>query len=344
MSAENTVNLEGDNSNGQRIFQAVAALCIVVFGGTLGFMQIQDWDFWRALFFVLITVTTVGYSADGLTPAGEVFTAVLLVGGIGTATYAFGVIVRASVGAQLSWRQNMHKQIKKMSGHYIVCGFGRIGRTVCGRLAAAGYQVVVIEGVNDAVQEARERGFPALRGNATEDEVLQQAGIMRARGVVCAVNSDSDNIVITLGAREMRPDITIIARVDEDGATRKISRAGATKVVSPFRTGAIDIANAIIRPNVSEFLQGSSQEPSDLELSEIAVEQGSLLAGRCLGDFTHSGSAGVVFVAIKRSDGSKLVGPSVTARLNAGDVVIVAGDPRGLAAVRERAGQGQMAS
>lgn len=314
-------------SKRRQIITAIVLLLVVVMGGTTGYMLIEGWGFWRSFFFVLISITTVGYHAEGLSTSGEQFTALLLIGGISTATYAFGVIVQASILAQLSWRLKMHRQIRRLKEHFIVCGFGRIGRPVCERLEAAGHDVVVIEGDQNALEEARERGFLAIRGNATEDEVLLEAGVGRAKGIVCAVNSDADNIVIALGARELRPDIQIVARVDEDGATRKIQRAGADHVVSPFRTAAMDIANGILQPNVTGFLSQANHTDGGFELSEVTVDVGSRGDGRSIAALRRQGSAELVFVAIKRVDGTTNLGPTDVERVAGGDVIIVAGPP-----------------
>ncbi len=220
----------------------------------------------------------------------------------------------------------MQRQISRLSDHFIVCGFGRIGRPVCEKLQAEGIPCVVIEGDHDALETARERGFLAIRGNATEDDVLIDAGIERARGIVCAVNSDADNIVIALGARELRPDIIITARVDEDGATRKIRRAGANQVVSPFRTAAHDIANSILRPHVTAFLERTSQADGGFELSEVSVGE-KVAESWTVGRLRAKAGRNIVFVAIKKADGTTNLGPSDIEMFESGDVLIVAGEP-----------------
>ncbi|MCP4601104.1 MAG: potassium channel protein [Proteobacteria bacterium] len=309
----------------RRALLAVVSILVVIFGGTLAFVAVEGWDFWRAFFFTLITVTTVGYGAEGLSANGERVTAVLLIGGIGTATFAFGIIMRWAVDTQLAWRSRMENRIGQLSGHYIICGFGRIGRTICQRLTEANLPFVVIDGEHEACEDAKAKGLLAIRGNATEDDVLISAGIERAKGIVCAVNSDSANIVTTLGAREMRPDITIFARVDEDGAARKIRRAGASHIVSPFRTGAIDIANAIIHPNLSAFLQSSGAGEGNFELSEITVSKSSEIVGQTIASARSTGEDKVVFVAIKRADGSTVIGPQDSTVFKPDDVVIIGG-------------------
>jgi len=333
------------SASSNRILRAVLLLCIVVVGGAVGFMVVEGWGFWQALFFTLITITTVGYGAEGLTQAGERFTTLLLVGGIGTATYAFSVIVQTAVGSQLGWRRRMQRKIDRLRDHFIICGFGRIGRTVCEELQSASVSLVIVDADADAYQRACDQGYLAVRGKATEDEVLQQAGIARAKGIVCAVDSDSDNIVIALGAREMSPDITIIARVEEDGAARKIRRAGATHVVSPSRTGGVDIAHTVLRPHVANLMRRTGDDDGDFELNEVVVEKGSFLDGHSPQEWGKEHWDDIVAVAVRRSDGTTQIRPGGGTVFQAGDILIIAGSPSSLDKIYNRAiGHGSQAA
>ena len=191
-----------DTGRQRRLRRAILALSVVLTGGTLGFMIIEPtWGLWRSLYFTLITVTTVGYSDEGLSAQGRGFTTILLVAGIATASYAFSQIVQAAVSYQFAWRRRMQKDIDRLRDHYVVCGMGRVGRAVCKQLTENSTPFVVIEQDIDRFQQAPSYGFLAILGTATEDAVLLQAGIKRARGIVCAFDSDSENIVITLSAR-----------------------------------------------------------------------------------------------------------------------------------------------
>lgn len=328
----------GSVSPAVRITRALGVLVAVVLIGTLGFTIIEGWDVWRALFFTLITITTVGYSADGLTTAGERFTTFLLIGGIGTAGYAFGAVIQTAVDSQLAWRRRMQKKIDKLRDHHIICGFGNIGRVVGEQLAAASLPFVIIESNDKIYEDAVDRGYLAVQGGATEDENLVLAGIERAAGIVCAVNADSDNIVIALGAREMRPDIRIIARVEDEGSTRKIRRAGASQVISPSRTGALDIADTIIHPHTSEFLH-SAEDANRFELGDVVIAPESAIAGRSIRELGGGDLDEIVFVAIKRLGGATRIRPGGDTRLQGGDVLIVAGKPANLAWLARQAGQ-----
>ncbi|MCK4414838.1 MAG: potassium channel protein [Candidatus Eisenbacteria sp.] len=320
-----------------RIARAAAVLCFVVCVGTVGFVIVEGWDIWRSLFFTLVTITTVGYGAEGLSEAGERFTTLLMIGGIGTAAYAFGAIVDGAVSYRLDWRRRMQGQIDRLRDHYVICGFGRIGRTVCERLAQESVSMVVVDPDEDALQVARELGYLTIRGSATEDEVLLRAGVERARGVVGVVNADSDNIVITLSAREINPNLTIIARADDEGSMRKVRRAGATHVVSPYRTGALEVANAIVQPNVTEFLSRAHAGDGGFELGEVTLSEDSPLVGRTIREHGREEGAGIVFVATKRADGTTRVRPGGETEFRPGDVVIIASGAEGIARLSQHA-------
>jgi voltage-gated potassium channel len=325
MKSHTLLNSKGETANKNHILAAITALAVVIAGGTFAFHTSENWTVWKSFFFTLITVTTVGYDASGLSYHGQHIAAVLILGGIGTATYAIGVIIQYAVTAQFNWRKQMKYRIKNLENHYVICGFGRIGRTICKRLEKANLEFIVIDNDSRLIEEATSLGYLSVTGNATEDEILMQAGIKKAQGIVCAVNSDSHNIVITLGASELKPGIKIYARADEDGAARKLKRAGATHIVSPFRTGAVEIANAITHPNLSAVLNSKTSCSDSFQMSEVTVSNNSAFAGHPLGDIKAKKENSLVFVAIRLQNKSIVVGPSYAERIFKGDVIIVAG-------------------
>lgn len=319
------IKLIEDTEDHRRILRAVFALTVVVAIGTVGFVLIEGWGAWQALYFTLITITTVGYGDEGISETGKRFTTVLLLGGIATATYAFGQIVQSAVNREFAWRRKMRDAIAKLDQHFIVCGMGAVGRAVCERLAANGRPFVVIEADEECCARGREHGMLVVQGSATEDEVLIEAGIMRARGIACAVNSDSDNIVITLSARELNPGITIICRVSEDSATHKVERAGASLAVCPAHNGGAEIANVLIRPNLADFLKQSHGGDDGFQMGEVIIEPGSPLIGDKFSDYGMT-EPSIAFVAVKRTDGQTIVRPGRNASFAPGDIVIVVGD------------------
>ena len=227
--------------------RCLLALAAVTAFGTVGFAVIeQDWTLWKSLFFTLITITTVGYGDEGLSENGEVFAAVLLLLGIGTATYSLTSLVQIAVNYQTAWKRKMTRQINRLMDHFIICGFGRIGLTVAEQLQESGVPFVVIDCDEKQVEIALERGFLVVEGNSADDETLQQAGIQNARGIICAINSDAENVFVTLCARELNPGAFIASRASTESAARRMKRAGASLVVSPYISAGNQIANAVL--------------------------------------------------------------------------------------------------
>ena len=311
-----------------RAFSAVLTVLLI---GTVGFSLTEPWDPWMSLYFTLVTVTTVGYGDYGLTLAGQRFATVLLLGGIGVATYSFGQIVTAAIDYQQSWRSRMSRQIERMADHVIVCGLGRIGMTVCARLEDANVAFVGVDTDEAAVHRAEERGWMAVVGDATDDDVLRRLAACTARGLACVTDSDTENIVITLSARELNPGLVIISRADQEDTVRKIKLAGASHVISPVQSGGHLIADTILSPNLAEVRPECGD--GGLALTELAVGAAAPFAGRTL---AQCGAAhpGVVFVALKPGTGSLRVHPPSDHRLEPADILIVAGAEDTLGAIR----------
>ncbi len=319
------------------ILRCALLLFAVVMFGTLGFLVIEpDWDLWESLYFTLITITTVGYGDEGISSNGKKFAAVLLFFGIGTATYTISVIVNAAVCYQFNWKSKMEKQIQLLRGHVVVCGFGRMGRSICQRLNADGMEIVVVERDEPAYRAALDEGYVAVMGDASDDELLIKAGVIHAHGVVCVVNDDAQNTFITLSARQLNNAAFIVSRAEAEESVRKMERAGASLVVSPHLTAGENIATAILRPHLTEFLRNSNVECDNVDLNEISVEDGSAIAGMTIIDFGRTEDE-IVFVAIKKVDGTTTVRPNGNTRFAAGDVVIVAGHPEDLARMGRQA-------
>ena len=317
--------------------RCTAALVGVTLFGTVGFLIIeQNWGLWDSLYFTLITITTVGYGDEGLSPNGQVFATVLLLVGIGTATYSLSVLIQIAIGYQLAWKRKMQHRIDSLRDHIVVCGFGRMGRTVCERLFADKVPFVVVERDEEGCRAAMDQGYPAIRGNATEDQVLRDAGVERCRGVVCVLNADAENVFITLNARYLNEHAFIACRAETDGAGDKVRRAGASLVVSPHYSAGVNIATAILRPHVADFLQRGYGADAGIELDEVTIAEGSPLVGQTVHQYGKS-EASIVFVAIKRPDGPTTVRPGGKETFQSGDVVIVAGAQKDLSRMSQQA-------
>ncbi|MCG8591744.1 MAG: potassium channel protein [Proteobacteria bacterium] len=329
---------QGGTRDRNPLGRAAAALALVLLSGTLGFAAIEGWSLWQSLYFTLVTITTVGYGDEGISQSGRVLAAGLLVSGIGVASYTLAAVVEQAAAWQLSWRRRMKREIDQLRDHVIVCGFGRMGRTVCDALAAEEKTFVVVESRADAFREALDAGHLAVEGSGAEDEILMQAGLDRAAHLVAATDSDTENIVIALTSRELNPAIEVIARAEQEGQIRKLRRAGANRTISPFRSGGLEIAQAILQPAVADFLARSHQSNGQLALAEIPVALDSQLAGRSLRDYGANEGSRVSFVALERGDGPPLIPPRGEEVLRGGDLLIVAGAASDIMRMRSHAG------
>lgn len=307
------------------------AVCLV---GSAGFMWIEGWSFEESLYFTLISITTVGYGDQGASDTGKLYALVVVLSGFGITTYTFSLLMQRAVSNGLRWRDRMQAQIDALTGHSIVCGYGRMGRTICAELAHENASFVVIEEGEKQYEKAVEDGVLVLRGSAADDEVLERAGVRQAAHIVSAVDGEMENIAVTLSASELNPDIEIIARAERDSEVRKLFRAGATRTVSPFRAGGLDAANALLRPAIADCLMHTSEEDCPVELAQVPVEPGSILDGDELARFGQDQGRDAAFVALQHAGGELTISPSGSTRLRAGDTLIVAARPDRVPALR----------
>ena len=325
-------SLKKDNDGFSGIVRCALVLAGVMAIGTLGFYLIegtkpeaeQPWDLWQCFYFTLITITTVGYEDVGTSATGKMFTSVLLVLGIGTFTFALGELMRIAVGLQPAWKRKMTKQIEQLADHLVVCGFGQMGRWICSGLRANGIPFIVIEQDERAWHSAIDHGFLAIHGSSSDEDVLVRAGVVRARGVVCGVDSDAENIFTVLTVRDLNKNALIACRANSEGSVRRIERAGATLVVSPHVTAGADITTAILRPHLAELLSHSPRSGSGIEMSEVLIKNGSPLAGKSIANVGMQVDS-IVFVAVQRPGQETMVRPGGNESFQPDDVVIVAG-------------------
>ncbi|MFT5423521.1 MAG: voltage-gated potassium channel [Phycisphaerales bacterium] len=308
-----------------RIFRrSLLLLAGVLVLGTGGYTLTEGWSPWESFFFTIVTITTVGYGDHGVSHNGQVFTAVMMVLGIGSLTYTVGQLVQAAVAFGFDQERNMRRQILNLRNHVIVCGLGRIGTQVCELLDEAGAGFVVIDLSEQKVEQARRRGWIALDGDATDDHLLQDAGIAQARALVSVASRDSDNIVVTLSARSIAPGLDIYSRAEHADSVRKIRRAGATHVVSPVMVGGQKITEAILRPSLVGLLDPVLGGGQAVRLFEIQIEANSPLAGRTI-DQIGAAHREVVFVAMAHEDGTVGVRPEPSQTLSPGQTYVIAG-------------------
>jgi voltage-gated potassium channel len=309
---------------------ALAVPAILLGGGTLGYMLIEGWGAFDAVYMTVITITTVGFhEVHELSAAGRAFTIVLALGGVFTLFYAATALIGAIVTGKMRgdlWRERMERTLADMRGHVIVCGLGRMGRMVCGEFSALERPFVVVDRSPEVLESfALPHGVP-LVGDATSDEVLRRAGVDRAQVLVTLAASDADNLFITMSARLLNEKLIIVARAEEEGAEKKLLRAGATRVISPYVIGGHRVAQAVLRPAVMDFLELATRTDfQELQIEEIAVQAGSALAGAQIKDTGIRRELGIIVVAVKRDHEGMLFNPAPEQVLAAGDTLITLG-------------------
>lgn len=298
-------------------------------------MVIEGWNFFDSLYMVVITLATVGFGeTHPLTFHGRIFTIVLILVWAGIGFYALSSIIQPIIEGEIRkvlGRKKLEKEIRNLKDHYIVCGFGRMGSYISRELRNASVSYIIIE-KDERLREKLEReNYLYLYGNASEDEVLIEAGVKKARGLVAVVASDADNVYITLTARQLNPNLFILARSTNESSERKLQQAGANKVISPYQMGAVRMVQAILRPAVVDFIEiafhGKSME---LQCEEFLVKPNSSLVGSSLQEAEIRKNLGVIIVAIKGTSGKMVFNPSRDVRINAGDTLITLGEKKDL--------------
>jgi voltage-gated potassium channel len=315
----------------QRVIWGVVCSLGVVLMGTLGYRWLEDYTWLESIYMTIITVTTVGFGeVRPLSSAGRVFTMVLMLSGVGTILYLLTTLTQLVVEGklrQIMGRRSLERAIRSLKDHYIVCGYGRIGALVTEMIRDAGREVVVIDSSDEITRRLEGEGIHYVLGSATEDESLLAAGVERAQGLIATVSSDADNVYIVLTAKDMRPDIFIIARATEPGSERKLKHAGADKVVSPYFIGARRIAQTVIRPSVADFIDltfhSTTEQP--LRMEELTVGPQAELAGVSLKDSGIRQKLDLIVLAVKKSDGSMRFNPPADTVVEVGDTLIAMG-------------------
>ena len=323
----------------RRIRLALVALGLVLLAGTVGY-AVMGFSVLDALYQTVTTVTTVGFrEVRPLTPAGQVFTIALILVGVGTALYAFGVLLEALLEGHLRDHlegRRMARDIDRMTDHVIICGWGRVGRAGAEYLRATGRSIVVVD--RDPVRlEGVE--YARVLGDVTDDQTLTAAGIAHAHALIAALDTDADNVYVTLSARALRPDLVIIARARNEASKSKLVRAGADRVVNPQLLGGRRMAAFALQPHVAEFLDVVMHDESlDYRMEQVEITPGSRLAEQNLGDAALERNTGVQLLAIRPGvRNSFLANPAPATRLQSGAILIVVGTSSQLAALRKLA-------
>jgi voltage-gated potassium channel len=323
---------------------AVALLVSVIVGGTVGYVAIEGWSAWDAFYMTVITITTVGYKeVHDLSRAGQVFTVVLLFGGVGAALYTFTLLATMVVEGNLRKRlhgRRLTRMLDTVTNHFIICGYGRIGSTVARQFQREHVPLVVVERDPERLRAAMEAGFLAVEADASKEEVLKRVGIERARGLIAVVGTDAENVYAVLSARVLRPDLFIVGRAETEDATIKLKRAGADRVISPYQIGAMQIAQTALRPAVVDFVElATSSESLELAMEEVTVGARSSLVNQSIVSANLRQRFGIIVVGIQRQDRRIEFNPEPDATIQAGDKLVVLGRPDSFKQLEVEAGK-----
>ncbi|NOY53275.1 MAG: potassium channel protein [Deltaproteobacteria bacterium] len=312
--------------------------------GIVGYMMIEGWGVTDALYMTVITLSTIGFmEVHRMDTAGRIFTVVLILVGVGTVAYVFktaiGILLEGEIREVLG-RKKVNEKIKRLKEHYIICGYGRMGKHICSEFAAAMFPFVVIEKDPEVVTEIHEKGHVVIQGDATQDETLLSAGIERATGLISVLTSDAENLYVVLSAREIKAKLKIITRAGGEGAEKKFKRAGADMVVSPYLIGASKIAQSIFRPHVASFLETAVSRDGKMgfRLDAIRISGSSSFNGVRIVDSRIREELGLLIVAVKKEDGTMNTSLAPSTILEAGDRLICVGKPEQLVELARLAG------
>lgn len=292
-------------------------------------MVTEGWNAFDSLYMVVITLATIGYQeVHPMTDTGRAFTIVLIIFGVGVLAYTVNTAMRIVLEGELQealGRRKMEKKIMGMNDHYIICGYGRMGQIICRELRSNNVPYLVVE--KEHTDEDLDCAGLYLIGDATKDEVLIEAGIGRASGLISVLSTDAQNLFVVLSARGLNPTLKIVARAGEESTESKLIRAGADRVVSPYNIGGLKMAHTILKPAVVDFLEFATKSGNiELQMEELTVTAGSEFANRTLSELGIGRKYGVIIVAVKRSTGEMLFNPTHKSIVEPGDCLIALGE------------------
>lgn len=306
-----------------------AVITIITFG-TTGFTLIEGWHLFDSLYMTVITLSTVGFSeVHPLSDAGKAFAIFLILMGVGVVALVFSTITRFLLQRQMRWifeRKGMQQKIDEMSEHTIICGYGRLSRITSMQLKSASLPLIIIEKDPVAANLAESAGHLVLVGDATIDQTLLSAGIMRAKRLVSLLSNDADNLYVILASRELNKELFIMSRAEDEASERRLKRAGANRVMSPYTVGARKIADGILRPFVTDFIDVAVSDPSvEMQIEEIQIPQNSTISGKSLEQSEIRQKTNVIVAAMINSKGEMTFNPAGKALIEAGSILIALG-------------------
>jgi voltage-gated potassium channel len=322
----------------RRLLPVILLVTIIISFGTIGYMLIEGWGLLDSLYMTVITLSTVGFKEVGdLSTSGRLFTIILIIGGVGTVLYALGKGARFILEGELQeafGRRILEKKVKGLKDHYIICGFGRMGKIIGKELKNRGVEFIAIE-KNPIPYEKEE--MLILEGDATQDDVLKESGIEKAKGLITVLSTDAENLYVVLSAKGLNPGLYIVARAGEEGSEQKLLRAGADRVISPYLIGGLRIAHTVLKPAVVDFIEFATKAGNiDLQMEEITIPESSGLIGLTLDQCGMGRELGIIVVAIKRATGEMRFNPTFRTTIKLGDTLIVLGEVSKLKILEEK--------
>ncbi|MEW6571946.1 MAG: potassium channel protein [Nitrospirota bacterium] len=326
----------------RRLILAAILIIFIISFGTAGYMAIEGWNFLDSLYMTIITLTTVGYrEIHKLSYNGQIFTIILIIGGVGTVLYSLRTGAQLIMEGELHeifGRKRLEKKLKELKDHYIICGYGRMGKIIARELSHRKLALVVVE---KNVEASEKEDIFIVQGDATKDDVLKKVGIERARCLISVLPTDAENLFVVLSARGLNPGLFVVARAGEEGSEQKLLRAGADRVVSPYHIGGLRIAHTVLKPAVVDFIEFATRSGNiELQIEEIAIREGSKLAGLTLDECGIGRDLGITIVAIKQKDGQMKFHPTFNTLINAGDILIAVGETSKLKILEDKASGG----
>lgn len=316
----------------KRIFVLGCILIGIAIMGTVGFAKLENISYLDAFFTTVVLISTVGMGTAPATAAGKVLAIVIIGAGVGTLIYLFGSVIEFLVEGylgELLEERSTKKKISELSGHYLICGFGRVGEQVAKEFQRAGKEFVIVDSSPESINRAKEHGFLCVEGDAADDEILSRAGVLKAKGLVACVDSDADNVFVTLSARVLVPDLWIVSRANLEESYSKLEKAGANKVISPYAIGGREMATLMLKPIVSDYLDVVT---GGGEL-ELRVEQFSLFSespaiGKSIKELEIRQRTGAIILAVRKPGQPFDTNPVPDTILEESDVIITVGAPR----------------
>ncbi len=309
---------------------AISLVLGVLALGIVGYMLIEQFSFIDALFTTVDMMSTVGITAHPLSDSGRLFTILIIILGVGSLFYTFGVIMEFIIEGhfrQAIGRRIMDRKISTLRNHCIICGFGRVGSRIASEFAAARKQFVVIDENEATVQRCIQKGYPVIQGNAASDEILREVGIQYAQVLLAATDQDANNIYISLSARNLNPNVLIVARANHDETVVKLKQAGANRVLSPYAISGHRMANLALQPNVVDFFDTLiNAENPDLAIQEVILASHSQLIGKTIADAQNTLTDGTMILAIKKP-GGLVMGSRLETCIESGDAAMIVGTP-----------------